>query len=187
MSSIPQNKQELYQAIKRAYQNLRSEYAAIPQENARKIGIQGNVRDTEISPCDTIAYLLGWQKLVLKWYQRRSSGLPVDFPETGYKWNELGKLAQQFHAEYAEWTYPDLLAELDTSTQKVLDLVESLGERELYGEEWYRRYTLGRMIQFNTSSPMKNTRARVRKFVKRMDQEVRPGRRAPCLREHVGR
>ncbi|MCF9684883.1 ClbS/DfsB family four-helix bundle protein, partial [Vibrio parahaemolyticus] len=35
---------------------------------------------------------------------------------------------------------------------------------ELYGVAWYEQWTLGRMIQFNTSSPMKNMRTKVRRF-----------------------
>lgn len=34
----------------------------------------------------------------------------------------------------------------------------------LYGIAWYKQWTLGRMIQFNTSSPMKNMRTKVRRF-----------------------
>ncbi|MBU2238452.1 MAG: ClbS/DfsB family four-helix bundle protein, partial [Gammaproteobacteria bacterium] len=31
---------------------------------------------------------------------------------------------------------------------------------------WYEKWTLGRMIQFNTSSPMKNMCTKVRRFNK---------------------
>lgn len=166
MTSIPQNKQELYQAIKLAHENLISDYSNISVEYSRIIGVEGNVKGTEISVCDTIAYLIGWEKLVLKWYQRKSAGKPVDFPETGYRWNELGKLAQRFHSQYEEWSYQELLTEFNATTTDILGLVESLSNQELYGAEWYKHYTLGRMIQFNTSSPMKNIRVKIRKFYK---------------------
>ncbi|MFX4153989.1 ClbS/DfsB family four-helix bundle protein [Aliarcobacter butzleri] len=58
----------------------------------------------------------------------------VDFPETGYKWNQLGKLAQKFYEDY-----------------KI---------------SWHEKWTLGRMIQFNTSSPYANAKARIRKWKK---------------------
>jgi len=45
-------------------------------------------------------------------------------------------------------------------------LVESLDNQKLYGETWFEKYTLGKMIQFNTSSPMVNMRGKVRKFKK---------------------
>ena len=151
MTSVPKNKLELFQAIKLAHENLLSDYSTIPVKYSRKIGVEGNVKGTEISVNDTIAYLIGWEKLVLKWYERKSSGKPVDFPETGYKWNELGGLAQHFHSQYVEWSYQDLLTEFNTTTTKILNLIESLSDQELYREDWYKKYTLGRMIQFNTS------------------------------------
>lgn len=90
----------------------------------------------------------------------------MDFHETGFKWNELGKLAETFYSQYSGWEYSDLLSELCTITDKLLLLVESLTNEELYGKNWYKSYTLGRMIQFNTSSPMKNMRTKVRRFKK---------------------
>lgn len=45
-------------------------------------------------------------------------------------------------------------------------LVEGETYATLYGAPWYEKYTLGRMIQFNTSSPYANARARLRKWKK---------------------
>ncbi|HCE1656942.1 TPA: ClbS/DfsB family four-helix bundle protein, partial [Vibrio parahaemolyticus] len=47
---------------------------------------------------------------------------------------------------------------------EILLLISSLSDHELYGVAWYEQWTLGRMIQFNTSSPMKNMRTKVRRF-----------------------
>lgn len=166
MTSVPKNKQELYEAITVAYEKILVDYLAIPEEYSRSLGVEGNVKGTEISVSDTLAYLIGWGKLVLKWHNRTSAGKDVDLPETGYKWNELGKLAQAFHSQYEKWTYNDLITEFKSTMSELLSLIESLSNKELYGVSWYEKYTLGRMIQFNTSSPMKNMRAKVRKFKK---------------------
>lgn len=166
MSSVPNSKQELYLAIQQAYEKILDDYSTIPEELTRKPGVEGNVKGTQISVCDTLAYLIGWGRLVLKWYKLSSTGQPVDLPETGYKWNELGKLAQNFHSQYRDWTYSDLVSEFKLTTTSILSLVESIDEQKLYGESWYEKYTLGKMIQFNTSSPMKNMRAKIIKFKK---------------------
>lgn len=164
MSSVPQNKAELLHAITIAANSLSDDYRAIPDERSRILAIEGNVKGTTISVCDTLAYLIGWQKLVLKWHLLTSLGKPVDFPETGYKWNQLGLLAQHFHKEHKDWHYLDLQSEFVTTTEHILALVSSLDDHALYGAPWYNKWTLGRMIQFNTSSPMKNVRAKVRRF-----------------------
>lgn len=96
MSSIPQNKSELILAIQDAQAKLMADYNNISEQHARTVGVEGNIKDTHISVCDTLAYLLGWGQLVLKWNALKNSNQNVDFPETGYQWNELGKLAQRF-------------------------------------------------------------------------------------------
>ncbi|MCF4116420.1 ClbS/DfsB family four-helix bundle protein [Rhodovulum sulfidophilum] len=50
-----------------------------------------------------------------------------------------------------------------------LRLVETISSRtndELYGHPWYGKWTKGRMVQFNTSSPYANARVRIRKWLK---------------------
>ena len=141
-----------------------ADYRSISKSKARKLGVEGNIKGTIISVSDTVAYLIGWGKLVLKWHHLKSQNQDVDFPETGYKWNQLGLLAESFHEKYRDWKYDDLLVELESTVHEILLLISSLSNHELYGVAWYERWTLGRMIQFNTSSPMKNMRTKVRRF-----------------------
>ncbi len=164
MSSVPKSKDELELAIKSIFPKLMADYRSIPETKARKFDIEGNVKGTMISVSDTVAYLIGWGKLVLKWYHLKSQNQHVDFPETGYKWNQLGLLAESFHEEYRDRKYDDLLVDLESTVNEILLLISSLSDHELYGVAWYEQWTLGRMIQFNTSSPMKNIRTKVRRF-----------------------
>ncbi|EHH1051789.1 ClbS/DfsB family four-helix bundle protein [Vibrio parahaemolyticus] len=145
MSSVPKNKDELELAINSILPKLMVDYRSIPESKARKVGVEGNVKGKFISVSDTVAYLIGWGKLVLKWHQ-------------------LGLLAESFHEEYRDWKYSDLLVELEFTIYEILLIISSLSDHELYGVAWYEQWTLGRMIQFNTSSPMKNMRTKVRRF-----------------------
>jgi len=166
LSSVPKNKAELQKAIKVAFDKISADYSSISSDHSREIGVEGNVKGIQISVSDTVAYLIGWGKLVLKWYDLKTNGQSVDFPETGYKWNELGRLAQSFHSQYQAWTYESLLEELKITIDNIQTLIDSLDNQTLYDENWYEKYTLGKMIQFNTSSPMLNMRGKVRKFKK---------------------
>ena len=163
---IPQNKNELLNAIKDSFSKLHKDYENIPNELTRINKLEGNVKNTKISVCDTLAYLIGWGQLVLKWYDKKSKNKLVDFPETNYKWNELGELAQKFYADYINWSFKDLLSEHKKVNNNILNLIDSLSNDELYQKNWYNQYTLGRMIQFNTSSPNQNVRKKIRKFKK---------------------
>lgn len=166
MSSIPQSKQELELAIYSVFPKLMADYRSIPAQMSRVCSIEGNITGTQMSVSDTVAYLIGWGKLVLKWYELTSQALPVDFPDTGYKWNQLGLLAKRFHHEYSQWQYTDLLDEYEMTMEKLSALIASISDQQLYGITWYDKWTLGRMIQFNTYSPMKNMRTKVRRFKK---------------------
>jgi hypothetical protein len=128
--------------------------------------MEGHAKDTRMSPFDLVAYLTGWNELVLKWLARDDAGAPIDFPETGFKWNELGRLAGKFYRDYEGLPYPHLLDRLQTAKQAILAAVERKNDAALYGRSWYEKWPMGRMIQFNTASPYANARGRLRKWLK---------------------
>lgn len=166
MSSIPQNKEELLEAIQDSYAKILSDYQRVPVSLTRTLGVEGNKKDTVISVSDTLAYLIGWGRLVIKWVDAKNKGQQIDIPETGYKWNQLGSLAEKFHKDYKDWDYPALLEEYDVVVRELLDIIARSSNDDLYVHPWYEKWTLGRMIQLNTSSPMKNMRSKVRRFLK---------------------
>jgi len=162
--AVPTNKPELLFAIDDAYRKLAQELASIPPGRTQEATLDGHSKGKQMSVHDLAAYLLGWGELVLKWHARRAADQPVEFPETGFKWNELGQLAEKFYLDHASLSYPDLLARLDDNKARIVGLIEGLSDADLYGAPWYDRWTLGRMIQFNTSSPYANARGRLRKW-----------------------
>ena len=166
MSTIATNQSELYHAIHDNFAKLLADYQRIPAEMSRDCGVEGHIKNTKISASDTLAYLIGWGQLVLQWHHYRSQGLHVDMPKTGFKWNQLGMLALHFYRQYQTWQYTDLLAEWEKTATQILHLVGSLDDETLYGKSWYNKWTLGRMIQFNSASPMRTTRTKVRRFMR---------------------
>lgn len=113
-------------------------------------------------PCGTV----GWNELVLKWLEMDAAGLAVDFPETGFRWNELGRLARKFYRDCEGIAYPQLLERLNLVKDRIVASVEDRSNAELYERPWYGKWTMGRMIQLNTSSPYENARGRLRKWLK---------------------
>lgn len=164
--SVPSNKQELQEAIRVNYQKLEKELSTIPNELSSVLELEGHAKHTTMSINNLLAYLVGWGELVLKWNQMKAANHPVDFPETGYKWNELGKLAQKFYEDHATDDFNALLKKLEQTVDGILALIDTKTNQELYEVSWYEKWTLGRMIQFNTSSPYNNARARIRKWKK---------------------
>lgn len=164
--AVPTNKEELQQAIHTNYEKLKKELTDIPYELTRNENLEGHSKGTLMSINNLVAYLIGWGELVLKWNRLSDNDEPIDFPETGYKWNELGKLARKFYKDYEDDDYPVLLEKLEHTVKEILLIMDNKTNDELYGAAWYDKWTRGRMIQFNTSSPYSNARARILKWKK---------------------
>lgn len=164
--AVPQSKQALLDAMRTSYLKLAVELASVPPERARETSLEGHVQNTRMSVSDLVAYLIGWHLLVLNWCDGKARGVPVDFPETGYKWNELGRLAQKFYADQAGVAYADLLRQFADVHHRIVAWVEQETDAALYGVPWFDKYTQGRMIQFNTSSPYVNAWRRLRHWKK---------------------
>jgi len=170
---VPINKKELISEIKSTYQKLRADLESIPEKLAQMQNLEGHAKGTKMSICNLAAYLIGWVELVLKWHKIKDHGNEPDFPETGYKWNELGKLAQKFYTDFSGYTYSTLLQKYDKTVNDLLELVENKTDEQLYGMPWYTKWTMGRMIQFNTSSPYKNARNRISVWKKQQKVKIK--------------
>jgi len=164
--AIPKDKDELQKAIIDNYKKLKTELLSIPTDLTTIKELEGHSKNTLMSIDNLVAYLVGWGQLVLKWNDKKEKGLHVDFPETGFKWNELGQLAQKFYKDYEKDDFKTLNEKLDKTTNEILKLIESKTNIELYELAWYDKWTFGKMIQLNTSSPFKNAKDRIRKWKK---------------------
>lgn len=164
--AIPKNKLELTKAITDNYTKLLVALKTIPSDLTSVKSLDGHAKNTLMSIKDLLAYLIGWGQLVLKWNHHKANGQQVDFPETGFKWNELGLLAQHFYKNHENDNLETLLEKLDQTVTQILSLIANKTNEELYGIAWHEKWTLGRMIQFNTSSPYKNALGRIRKWKK---------------------
>lgn len=164
--NVPQTKSELLLAIDKNFNKLISYLNATPPELTLDNSMDGHCKGTEMSVRDLVSYLLGWNTLVVKWITSDGKGLPVNFPETGFKWNQLGLLAQKFYSDYSELDYNALITELEEVKDEIVKLIDGLTDDALYAKPWYTKWTMGRMISFNTSSPYANANGRLRKWAK---------------------
>ncbi|WP_447838130.1 ClbS/DfsB family four-helix bundle protein [Aeromonas salmonicida] len=82
---IPSNKAELLLAIDTNFGKLLKALQAVPESKAQELAMEGHSKGTSMSVANLVAYLIGWNELVIKWIERDAAGLPVDFPETGFK------------------------------------------------------------------------------------------------------
>ena len=163
---VPSTKAELLEAIATTFDRLTIDLARGSTDRAREASLAGHAAGIMMIPADLVAYLIGWNDLVLKWLDRDDRGEPVDFTEAGFKWNELGLLAQKFYRDHEALDWVSLLARLTEAKTRLVNTISARSDAELYGGPWYGKWTKGRMIQFNTSSPYANARVRIRKWLK---------------------
>ncbi|NDW04549.1 ClbS/DfsB family four-helix bundle protein [Jiella pacifica] len=164
--NAPSDRDGLLKSIDLNFDKLIIELRAIPLSVVDEQSLEGHAKGTQMSVANLAAYLVGWNELVLKWLDRDAAGEPVDLPETGFRWNELGRLAQKFYHDYEDVPYPQLIERLEAAKGRIVSLIEAHSNDDLYGRPWYGKWTMGRMIQFNTSSPYANARGRLRKWLK---------------------
>lgn len=163
--SIPQNKKDLLQAIDTNFDKLMKELKKIPENTDNLPKMPGHSKATEMTVCDLVSYLVGWNALVLKWLSRDKNNEPIEFPEAGYKWNELGKLAEKFYSDYKKLPLNDLVKQLRSAKEQIIDEINARTNEQLYECTWYGKWTMGRMIQLNTAAPYNNARNRLRKWL----------------------
>lgn len=164
--AVPQNKTALLAAINGEFSKLCKAFEQVPSALVDEQSLPGHAKDTLMSVNNLAAYLLGWNELVLKWLARDMAGESIDFPETGFKWNELGRLAQKFYCDYQALPFTQVVERLIVAQAQIVAHINASSDEQLYGQPWYGKWTQGRMIQFNTSSPYSNARGRLRKWLK---------------------
>jgi len=164
--SIPTSKTELLGAISKRFAKLDAALDSVPSEIADEKSMKGQAKGTMMSANDLVSYLIGWNELVLKWLDKDDRGQVVEFPETGYKWNELGALAQNFYADHSDYGFNENRKKLTSAKENLVAEISKRTNEELYGSPWHEKWTKGRMIQFNSSSPYENARGRLRKWLK---------------------
>lgn len=164
--TVPTSQAELHDAIVTEFARLDADLDRVPPASARASVLPGHVKGTTMSPADLVAYLVGWNEQVLIWQERRDAALPDEFPAAGHSWGDLGALAQQFYREHEHDSWEHLRARLTVAKDRILALVDTRSDADLYGSPWYRTWTMGRMISLNTSSPYRNARARIRQWLR---------------------
>jgi hypothetical protein len=162
---LPSNKNELLSSLQAAYSKLVEEVASVPSELERNPELEGG-----ISPCDLIAYQIGWGQMLLSWDDHETRGKAVEMPAPGFKWNQLGLLASSFYREQHGQTLKELLAQFAKLVDKIRIFIESNSEDMLFGigkRHWAgQKWPLAKWIQVNTIAPYGSARAKLRKWKK---------------------
>ena len=82
---------------------------------------------------DFLAHLIEWERMVSRWYQAGIlRGEKPAVPGEGFTWATIPALNQRIYVQYRDEPLGTILAEWRTSSQLVLDLIESVSEEDLF-------------------------------------------------------
>lgn len=86
-----------------------------------------------VSPKDIVGHRAHWITLFQGWYQEGQAGNPVDFPASGYKWNELKRYNADLRKQQSMMSWDDAISLLDARHGELLTFIEGLSQDDLYG------------------------------------------------------
>ena len=162
---LPTSQQELLSRFDTAYNKLRDEISRVPDELSRAPLLEGGV-----CLCELMAYQIGWGRLLLQWEALEQAGQPVEMPAPGFKWNQLGALAQSFYLRSRDDSAAQLLAQFDALASDLRIFMASSSEQLLFGvgqRHWAgAKWPLVKWLQVNTMAPYDSARAKLRKWQK---------------------
>ncbi|MGJ8626143.1 MAG: ClbS/DfsB family four-helix bundle protein [Sulfitobacter sp.] len=137
-------KSELLNVTQNEYAKLTKLIGGIETKTALK------KREEDTSIKDVIAHRAHWIDLFLGWYVDGVARKTVHFPAKGYKWNDLKRYNTELRKRQADLDWPEAVAMLQESYEKLSHFIQDRSEQELYGGPMkgaYNAWTPGRWAE----------------------------------------
>jgi hypothetical protein len=164
---IYKNKQDLIQEIDKTYELLYKEFEDINNKDIHK-----EIAGVEKTPYQVLAYNIGWLNHLMQWDKDEMLGKLVVTPAVGIKWNEVGRLYQQFYDDYSNDNLHTLLQRFNNAELELIAWIDKLDDEtlfELNKRKWaYNKagWPVYKWIHINSVAPFKSGRAMIRKWKK---------------------
>ncbi|MBL4784955.1 MAG: ClbS/DfsB family four-helix bundle protein [Cohaesibacteraceae bacterium] len=123
----------------------------------------------DVSIRDIVGHRAHWVDLMLGWYRDGQAGRQVFFPAKGYKWNQLKVYNAQIGESQKGMNWISTLDMLDTAHRKLVTLLESLSDEQLYGAPMkgaHNQWTTGRWAEANGASHYRSASKAIRAISK---------------------
>lgn len=104
---------------------------------------------------DVLIHLYEWHQLLLNWVDTNKNGIEKPFLPEGYNWKTYGDMNVEFWQKHQDTAYTNALEMLSDSHYKVIKLIESFADEELFSKnafKWVGGSTLGSYCVSATSS-----------------------------------
>lgn len=161
------DKQELIDAIEKAYGLFVPEFAEVNPADIRK-----RIKPADKTPAEMIAYQIGWLNHIMQWEKDELAGKEVITPAPGIKWNEIGKLIQTFYDKHNKGDLKSLLAKFDKTKNEFVAWINTLDGKILFEPDqrkWAHikaGWPVWKWLHINSVAPFTNFRPQIRKWKK---------------------
>jgi hypothetical protein len=118
---------------------------------------------------DVLSHLIEWEQMVMNWYQTGLKGKVPAVPSEEYNWGQLPQLNHAIYLKHRDRSLMDVQKDFKSSYKKIMKLIESLTEKELFTRgqyTWTRNNLLSAYFVSATSSHYRWARAEIRKKVR---------------------
>ena len=148
----PKTKIELIDLSEANFERLMTMIKELPVQKRKGIFHKGtmnrNIRDV-------ITHLREWHNMFLDWYRIGMKGEKPDMPRTGFGWKATPKLNREIWKKYQNTDLKSGVRMFKASHQKVMKLVHSHTDEELYTKrkfKWTGSTSMGSYLVSTTSS-----------------------------------
>ena len=166
---IYKDKNELKTEILSSFEKYIGEFKDVCEDD------KDELRGTDRSAAQNLAYNVGWTGLLLKWERDEKAGMKVKTPSENFKWNELGRLNQSFYEKYANYSLARLAEILAKNVGEICAMIDKMSDEELFlphKRRWADEATktavweVYKFIRVNTVAPFGTFRAKIRAWKK---------------------
>lgn len=162
--SKPITKQEVIESAQKERAALEDYLATLTPEQMTKPNVIG-----EWAVKDVLAHLFAWEGMVMQWYETGKKGKLPAVPSEKYNWGQLPQLNHEIFLEHRDKPLVEVLKTFKSSYKKILKMVESIPERELFTRNvypWTNNNLLAAYFVSSTSSHYRWARTTIRKAMK---------------------
>jgi hypothetical protein len=118
---------------------------------------------------DVLVHLYEWHQLLLKWTAANLDGQVKPFLLEPYNWKTYGDMNVEFWKRHQSTAYEDAVVMLRDSHAKVMALIESFNDEELFGKKhfsWTGTSTLGSYCVSVTASHYDWAMKKIKQYAK---------------------
>jgi hypothetical protein len=119
---------------------------------------------------DVLAHLVEWEAMVMNWYAAGIKGKVPAVPSEEFNWGQLPQLNHVIYLKHRDRSLEDIRKEFKTSYKKIMKVIESIPEKELFTRgqyPWTRNNPLAAYFNSATTAHYRWARGEMRKKVKK--------------------